>query len=140
MDVTISIIISSIFTMDVTLGARPQRRFNGDKSDKSSCRRLMAERRSLQALASSVDLWIFCRRQLIINLPTGAPKGRPYKFKSAVFFGDSVPSGILPGDGAAGRDGRRRHEHGGQGPDCIPKFYSRVLCVEGEAWIVVFIL
>jgi hypothetical protein len=100
---------------------------------------LKAEWWPLRALASLADLRTSCRRQLIINLPAGEPKGRSCNSGSTALFGDSDPSGDVPDNGIVGRDRIRRREHGGQGPDCVPKFYYRVLCVKGKALIVIFI-
>jgi len=100
---------------------------------------LMAERRPLRALTYAADLRVDCRRQLIFNLPADAPKGRPFSSRSAALFGGFVPSGYVPGDGAAGRDWMQRRELGGQGLDCFSYLCSRVLVAKGEALVVLFI-
>jgi hypothetical protein len=97
----------------------------------------MAERRPLRALAYAADLRISCRRQLINNLLAGVPNGRPFNSGSTAFFGNFIPSGLVPGDGVAGRDWRRRRELGGNGLDCFPYICFRVLVVIGEDWSVI---
>lgn len=92
---------------------------------------LMAERQPLRALAYAADLRIYCRCQLIFNLPAGVPKGRPYGSSSAALFGGFIPSGSVPGDGVAGRDWMHRRELGGQGPDCFFNLCFGVLFLEG---------
>jgi hypothetical protein len=73
----------------------------------------MDERRLPRALTFSADLRIFSQRQLIHNLPAGVPKGMPCNSKITTLFGDFIPSGPVPGNGADALDWRRRRELGG---------------------------
>jgi hypothetical protein len=92
----------------------------------------MAEWRPLRALASSADLRILRWRHLINNLLAGVPTWRPFNSGSVALFGGCIPSGLVPGDAAAGRNWRFRREEGGKGPDCFSGFSLRVLVVKEE--------
>lgn len=98
---------------------------------------LMAGRRLLRALTCAADLRIVCRRQLILYPPAGVPKGRLFCTRSAALFGCSVPSGVVPGDGAAGHDWWRRRDGGDSGPDCFSYFCCRVLFAKLEDLVVI---
>jgi hypothetical protein len=88
-------------------------------------------------MTCAADLRILCRRQLTSNLPAGVPEGRAFSSSSAAFFDGFVPSGTVPGGGAAGRVCELRRELGGDGPDCFPLICCRVLFAFSEDYLVI---
>jgi len=70
------------------------------------------------------------RRHLMINLQPFMPMWRPLRSGSSAVFGDSTPSGYVPGGGEAGRDGRHRCDGRGEGgPDGVFTILFRDLLV-----------
>lgn len=90
----------------------------------------IAEGRLLRALSPA------CRRHLFVNLLASAPQGRPFFCSSMAVPSCTVPSGIVPGDGADGRAWRFR---GGEGPDRFFLLYFRVLFAYCEGLVVIFV-
>jgi hypothetical protein len=89
---------------------------------------LMAEGRPLRALTCAADPRIDCRHQLSPNLLAGVPEWRPIlSFCRVAFFGDLVPSGIVPGDDVAGCVCELRREIGGDRLDGFSVITCRVL-------------
>jgi len=95
----------------------------------------MAEGRLLRALS------LACRRQLFLNLQADVPIWRPSCSFNAVVPVCSVPSGVVPGDGADDRDSKPRSKLGGEGHgvvlDCVLTLCSRVLFAYSEGLFVI---
>jgi hypothetical protein len=86
----------------------------------------MAVRRLLRAL-----VLVMCWYHLF-SLPAGEPKGRVFRCSVTAFNASLFPSGVVPGDGAGGRDVELVFVAGGEGSNGILLVLPRVLFIKVE--------
>jgi hypothetical protein len=81
-------------------------------------------------------LWC-CSHCRFFNLLAGEPNRRPICDLATALIVNPSPSGLVPGDGAGGRDVERVFFLGGEGPDCTLHSFLGVLCAILEGLFVI---